>query len=126
MLMTGKEDKRLRRRLRIRRKVKGTAERPRLCVCKSLRHLNAQVIDDTADNGLGRTLAMVSTNTKENRASGKKSFANIATAKLVGRLIGEKARAAGIETVVFDRSGYPYHGVVKALAEAAREAGLKF
>jgi large subunit ribosomal protein L18 len=126
MLTTGNDSKRLRRRLRIRKKVIGTAERPRLCVCKTLKHLHVQVIDDSANDGLGRTVVTVTTNTKENRASGKKTFANVATAKLVGRLIGEKARAAGVETVVFDRSGFPYHGVVKALADAAREAGLKF
>ncbi len=121
MLSTGKE-KRQRRRWHIRKKVVGSAERPRLCVFKSLKHMYVQVIDDSQ----GRTLAAATTNTKSNKAGDKKSFCNLANAQQIGREVAEKAKAAGVETVVFDRSGYPYHGIVKTLADAAREAGLKF
>ncbi|MCX7963391.1 MAG: 50S ribosomal protein L18 [Candidatus Sumerlaea chitinivorans] len=122
MLTKDKYEKRLRRRLRIRKKISGTPERPRLCIYKSLRHLYGQLVDDTT----GHTLAFVTTNTKEFKAEGRKTFANIEYAKCLGKKIGEKAVAAGVTKVVFDRSGYPYHGVVKAFADAAREAGLKF
>ncbi|MBX7246512.1 MAG: 50S ribosomal protein L18 [Candidatus Sumerlaeaceae bacterium] len=111
-----------RRRMRIRKKVVGTAERPRLCVNKSLRHIYVQVIDDAA----GKTVASYTTNTKAAKAGDKKTFANIASAKVAGAEVAKRAIAAGVTAVVFDRGGYPYHGVVKALAEAAREAGLKF
>ena len=110
---------RMRRHLRIRKKVSGTTERPRLAVFRSLEHIYAQVIDDTA----GQTLVAASTLDKDLRdAAGKKSE----LAAKVGALIGERAKAAGIERVVFDRGGYQYHGRIKALAEAAREAGLDF
>jgi large subunit ribosomal protein L18 len=122
MLTQDKEVSRKRRRMRIRKKVSGTTDRPRLCVCKSLKHLYAQVVDDS----IGKTLTTATTNTKSNKASGKHSFANIASAKALGRQIAEKAKASGVTQVVFDRSGYPYHGIIKAIAEAAREAGLKF
>ena len=102
---------------RIRRKVRGTTERPRLCVFRSLKHIYAQVIDD----GEGRTLVAASSN-QEGQANG----GNLAGAKAVGKLIAERAQAKGIKKVVFDRGGYLYHGRVKALAEAAREAGLEF
>jgi large subunit ribosomal protein L18 len=102
---------------RIRRRISGTAERPRLAVFRSLKHIYAQVIDDTA----GRTLAAASSNEK-----GAVNGGNIAGAREIGKLVAERARAKGIEAVVFDRGGYLYHGRVKALAEAAREAGLKF
>jgi len=121
MLITGNE-KRQKRRWRIRKKVVGTAERPRLAVFKSSRHIYVQLIDDAA----GHTLAAATTNTKANKSGDKKSFCNVAGAQAVGREVAGKAKTAGIENVVFDRGGYPYHGVVKALAEAAREAGLKF
>lgn len=121
MLLTSKE-RRQKRRYRIRKKIVGTAERPRLSVFKSLKHLYVQVIDDA--NAV--TLAAATTNSKAAKADGKKSFANVNGAKALGREIAEKAKAAGVENVVFDRSGYPYHGVVKAIADAAREAGLKF
>lgn len=121
MLATGQE-KRQRRRWRIRKKVVGTAERPRLCMFKSSRHIYVQIIDDTA----GHTLAAATTNTKDAKSGGKKSFCNIPSAQQMGKAIAERAKSAGIESVVFDRSGYPYHGVVKALADSAREAGLKF
>jgi large subunit ribosomal protein L18 len=110
---------RLRVHHRIRRKVKGTAERPRLCVYRSLKNVYAQVIDDAQ----GRTL--VSASSKE-KGAGQPGGGNIAGAKAVGRLIAERAKARGIQKVVFDRGGYLYHGRVKALADAAREAGLEF
>jgi large subunit ribosomal protein L18 len=122
MLIKHKYELRERRKKRIRKKVSGTAERPRLCIYKSLRHLYAQIIDDS----VGKTLAAVTTNTKELKAEGRKTFANQDYAKRLGKAIAEKALAAGITQVVFDRSGYPYHGVVKAFADAAREGGLKF
>lgn len=107
--------------LRMRRKVVGTPERPRLCVFRSLQHIYAQVIDDRT----GRTLAAASSLDKEVRQQSK-GGGNIAAAKIVGRAIAERARSAGIAKVVFDRGGYKYHGRVQALAEAAREAGLGF
>jgi large subunit ribosomal protein L18 len=106
---------------RVRKTVQGTAERPRLSVFRSLKHIYAQVIDDLT----GRTLAAASTADKRVRA--QVSYGgNVAAAKMVGQAIAERARAAGVSQVVFDRGGYQYHGRVKALAEAAREAGLKF
>jgi large subunit ribosomal protein L18 len=104
---------------RLRRKVQGTPERPRLCVFRSLKHIYAQVIDDSG----GATLASASSG---GEGSAQASGGNLAGAKAVGRLIAERAKAKGIQKVVFDRGGYPYHGRVKALAEAAREAGLEF
>ena len=104
---------------RIRLKVAGTAERPRVCVFRSLKHIYAQVIDDVH----GQTLVAASS---DGEGSGLKTGGNIAAAKAVGRLIAERAKAKGIRKVVFDRGGYLYHGRVKALAEAAREAGLEF
>jgi ribosomal protein L18, bacterial type len=102
---------------RIRKKVRGSAERPRLAVYRSLNHIYAQVIDDDS----GKTLATASTS--EKTFSGK-SGGNIDAAKLVGTTIAERAVAAGISNVVFDRGGYVYHGRVKALLDATREAGL--
>lgn len=122
MLIKHKYELRERRKKRIRKKISGTPERPRLCIYKSLRHLYAQIVDDVA----GHTLAAATTNTKALKAEGRKTFANQEYAKRLGKEIAEKAKAAGITQVVFDRSGYPYHGVVKAFAEAAREGGLKF
>src|SRR5690349_2859981 len=122
MAVIGKQEKRDRRRMRIRKRVVGTAERPRMCIAKTLKHLYVQVIDDEA----GRTVAAVTTNTKAAKEGGRKSFANIESGTSLGREIAAKVKAAGVEAVVFDRSGYPYHGIVKAVAEAAREAGLKF
>lgn len=103
---------------RIRRKVTGTAERPRFAVHFSNQHVYAQLIDDTA----GRTLASASTMDK----SFEGNASNIASAQKVGQLMAERAQAANISDVVFDRGGHLYHGKVKALADAAREAGLKF
>ena len=112
---------RKRRHERVRNKVKGTASRPRLCVFRSLSHIYAQVIDDVA----GRTLAAASDIEKALAASrdGKKKT-DVAVA--VGELVAQRAREKGVEQVVFDRGGYRFHGRVKALAEAARKAGLRF
>ncbi|AFV12743.1 50S ribosomal protein L18 [Thermacetogenium phaeum DSM 12270] len=112
---------RKRKHLRVRKKVFGTPERPRLSVYKSLNHIYAQVIDDTK----GKTLAAASTLSPEIRGEvkGKK---NIAAAQMVGRLIAKKALERGIKKVVFDRGGYLYHGRIAALADAAREQGLDF
>jgi large subunit ribosomal protein L18 len=108
---------RLRRHRRVRSKVVGTAERPRLAVYRSNRGIAAQVIDDTA----GRTLAAASS---QDKSLAKAKRANAPAA--VGKLVAERAKDAGIATVVFDRGGYLYHGRVKALADAARENGLEF
>jgi large subunit ribosomal protein L18 len=105
----------------VRTRVVGTAERPRLCVYRSLDHIYAQIIDDRS----GRTIASGSSVDKETK-KGLKGGGNIASAKAVGKIIAERARAAGVVKVVFDRGGYKYHGRVKALADAAREAGLQF
>jgi large subunit ribosomal protein L18 len=102
---------------RIRRKVRGSTERPRLAVYRSLNHIYAQVIDDER----GQTLASASTTEKDLRGG---TGGNIEAAERVGRTIAERALAAGISSVVFDRGGYLYHGRVKALTDAAREAGL--
>lgn len=110
---------RLRRHRRVRKKVTGTPERPRLAVYRSNKHISAQVIDDTS----GHTLAAASTLEPELR-SGPTS--NKEAAAKVGRLVAERARAKGITRVVFDRGGFLYHGRVAALADAAREAGLEF
>jgi large subunit ribosomal protein L18 len=111
--------RRIHRRVRV--KVSGTAERPRLCVFRSSTHLYAQVIDDAA----GRTLVAASSVDKEMRKQ-MKGGGNVAAAKIVGQVVASRAKEKGIAQVVFDRGGYRYHGRVKALAEAAREAGLKF
>jgi len=107
--------------MRLRKKIAGTSARPRLSVHRSVRHIRAQVIDDRA----GRTLAAASSLDEGVRAQ-IRGGGNLAAAKVVGKMIAERARAQGIENVVFDRGGYRYHGRVQALAEAAREAGLKF
>jgi large subunit ribosomal protein L18 len=109
---------RLRIKSRIRRKVEGTTERPRLAVFRSLKHIYAQVIDDAS----GKTIASASSRDKDSSAKG----ANAAAAKAVGALIAKKAKDKGINRVVFDRGGYLYHGNIKALADAARENGLEF
>lgn len=111
----------MRRHQRVRRLVRGTAERPRLCVFKSLNHIYAQVIDDEA----GRTLVSASTLSKELTASGTR-VKKTEAAKAVGALVAERAKAANIQAVVFDRAGYPFHGRIKALASAARDRGLRF
>jgi large subunit ribosomal protein L18 len=104
-------------RKRIRRKVTGTSERPRLAVFKSLKHIYVQLIDDAS----GRTIVSASTH-DEGSAKGS----NTAAAKAVGALIAKKAKDKGVQQVVFDRGGYLYHGNIKALADAARENGLEF
>jgi len=116
-----REDKRLRRHRRVRGKVHGTAERPRLVVHRSINHLEAQVIDDVA----GRTLVGLSTNAPDLRARRSELNKTDASREL-GKAVAEKAKAAGVEKVVFDRGGYLYHGRVKAFAEGAREGGLDF
>jgi len=110
-----------RKHLRVRKKISGTPERPRLCVHRSLNHIYAQVIDDTH----GQTLVSASTLDKELQAKLKNS-GNREAAKQVGVLVAKRAKEKGIETIVFDRGGYIYHGRVKSLAEGAREGGLKF
>jgi large subunit ribosomal protein L18 len=104
---------------RIRLRVEGSEVRPRLAVFRSLNHIYAQVIDDAS----GRTLASASTVEKELRST---SSTKSDEAKVVGRLVAERAKAAGVERVVFDRAGFRYHGRIRSLAEAAREAGLEF
>lgn len=110
---------RLRRHGRVRKKIHGTAERPRLAVFRSNKHLVAQIIDDET----GRTLAAASTNEADLRDG---SGSSVASATKVGNLVAERAKAAGIDKVVFDRGGFMYHGRVAAIADAAREAGLEF
>ncbi len=117
MPRASKNDIRVRVHARIRSRVKGTQERPRLAVFRSLKHIYAQVIDDAK----GHTLAAAST-TEENG----KNCGNLAGAKSIGKLVAERAQDKGVKKVVFDRGGYQYHGRVKALADAAREAGLEF
>ena len=112
---------RQKRHRRARRGLSGTAQRPRLAVYRSLHHIAAQVIDDSR----GVTLATASTYEGELR-KGLKGTGNLQAASVVGRTLAERARSAGIQQVVFDRGGYIYHGSVKALAEAARAAGLQF
>jgi large subunit ribosomal protein L18 len=113
--------KRQRVHQRVRMTVSGTAERPRLCVYRSLDHIYAQVIDDRA----GKTLVSASSADKDTKKN-LKGGGNVAAAKVVGKIVAERAKAAGVSKVVFDRGGYKYHGRVKALADAAREAGLQF
>ena len=115
---TDRKMKRTRRHIRVRRKISGTAERPRLCVYRSNSNIFVQIIDDVA----GNTICQASTLDKEVKIK----HANKEAAKEVGALIAKRAKAKKVETVVFDRGGYIYHGVVKELAEAAREGGLKF
>jgi large subunit ribosomal protein L18 len=114
---------RLRRHARVRRKLSGTAERPRLAVHRSHRHISAQIIDDTS----GSTLASASSVESELRQRfGQGGGGNVAAAEAVGRLVGARAGEAGIRRVVFDRGGYAYHGRVAAVADGARAEGLEF
>jgi large subunit ribosomal protein L18 len=119
--MKTKEDIRLRIHRRIRKKIAGTPERPRLAVFRSQSHIYAQVIDD----GTGRTVCSASS-LDETLKKDSKRGANVASAKAVGTLIATRAKEKGVELVVFDRGGFQYHGRIKALADAAREGGLKF
>jgi large subunit ribosomal protein L18 len=114
-----RREARLRRHRRVRKKVLGTAARPRLAVFRSNKHISAQIIDDVA----GRTLASASTVETALRDA---ATGNTDGAKKVGQLVAERAKAAGVDQVVFDRGGYLYHGRVAALADAARESGLEF
>jgi large subunit ribosomal protein L18 len=114
------EKKQIRNRIhkRIRRKLRGTTERPRLAVFRSVAHIYAQVIDDAE----GKTLVSASSVDKGAKTNG----GNVAAAKKIGKLVAQRAKEKGISKVVFDRGGYHYHGRIKALADAAREAGLEF
>ena len=114
-----KRDARIRRHRRVRKQVRGTAARPRMAVYRSNRHINAQIIDDIS----GRTIVAASS-VETGVTTGGTS--NIAAATAVGKLLAERAKAAGIDKVVFDRGGFLYHGRVAAVADAAREAGLEF
>ncbi len=117
--MKSKKDKRQKIRYRIRKTIKGTADLPRLAVFRSNKQIYAQLIDDVAGN------TIVAASSKDKSLEGKK-VTKTEQAKLVGSLIGEKAKQAGVSAVKFDRGGFIFHGRVKALAEAARETGLKF
>ena len=119
--MKTKEDIRARIHSRIRKKLAGTPQRPRLAVFRSQGHIYAQVIDDDG----GKTLAAASSLDKDLKTQHKRG-SNLAAAKAVGSLIATRAKEKGIEAVVFDRGGFQYHGRIKALADAAREGGLKF
>jgi large subunit ribosomal protein L18 len=121
MKVKTREDIRTRIRERIRKKVRGTAERPRLAVFRSQSHIYAQVIDDDA----GGTLCAASSLDKDLRAGAKRG-SSVAVAKEVGALIASRAREKGVAAVIFDRGGFQYHGRVRALADAAREGGLRF
>lgn len=116
-----KVEARKRRHRRVRKKVMGMPQKPRLVVFKSLKHIYAQLVDDIA----GKTIASASTLDKDIR-SGNGNCSNVVSAKKVGAAIAQKALSKNITQVVFDRGGYKYHGCVKALADAAREQGLKF
>jgi len=118
MPQINKKEIRLRIHRRIRKKISGSTQRPRLAVFRSVKHIYAQVIDDAS----GHTVAAASSNEKGVSFNG----GNVAGAKEVGRLVAERAKEKGIKSVVFDRGGYLYHGRVKALADAAREGGLEF
>lgn len=115
--MSHKESSRLKKKLRIRNRVHGSTERPRLCIFRSARHIYAQIIDDVT----GKTIASASTVEVEGMKNANKD-----TATAIGKEIAKRAQAKNIKSVVFDRNGYLYHGRVKSLAEGAREAGLDF
>jgi len=116
-----REAHRRRIHVRMRKTLAGTPERPRLCVHRSSKHIRAQVIDDQ----MGRTIVSASSLDADVKAQ-IKGGGNVAASKVVGKIVAERAQAKGVDKVVFDRGGYQYHGRVKAVAEAAREAGLKF
>lgn len=118
MANISKNEKRLKRKIRIRKKVTGTAERPRLCVFRSSKHIYVQIIDDIA----GKTLVAASTVEKDFVKSGDKK----ASANTIGKLVAQRALENGIKKIVFDRNGFIYHGRLKALSDGAREAGLEF
>jgi len=116
-----KKQARLKRKLRIRKKLSGTPERPRLCVFRSAKHIYAQIIDDAK----GQTMVSISTLDPAVKGQGKFD-SKVAKAVFIGKLLGEKAVTMGIKKVVFDRNGFMYHGRVKAVSDGAREAGLDF
>lgn len=118
-----RESQRLKRHRRVRRKVFGTAERPRLVVHRSSKHIHGQVVDDTTGKVL---LGVSSTSPEFEKLRGKKDTTKTALSTAAGKALAEKAKKAGIETVVFDRGGYLYHGRVAAFADGAREGGLEF
>jgi len=113
-----KQDKRRRRKLHVRKRVNGTAEKPRLSVYRSAKHMYIQAIDDVSNS----TIATASTMEAEYRDMKN----NVENAKKIGQVLGKRLMEKKIETAVFDRNGYPYHGIVKAIADGVREAGLKF
>jgi len=115
-----KLEKRSRIRMRIRKKISGTAEKPRVAVFRSNKQIYAQVVDDN------KGVTILSVSSKEKEVAGQTGLKKTEQAKLVGKSLAEKCKEKGIENVVFDRSGYKYHGRVKSLADAAREGGLKF
>lgn len=119
---TVRRESRQRRHRRVRKKVHGTATRPRLCVYRSLKHIYAQVVDDQT----GRCLLTVSDLSQEVRSRLGDVKGKTGVSALVGEVVAEKVREMGIETIAFDRGGYIYHGRVKALADGARKGGLKF
>ncbi len=114
--------RRAKKALRVRSKVRGTAERPRLTVFRSLKHIYAQLIDDAS----GKTLAAASTKTKDIQEQLANAKSKVEKSAIVGEYLGKKALEQGLETVVFDKGWYKYHGRIKALADGARKAGLKF
>ncbi len=122
MITKNRVENRKRLKTHIRLRLTGTAERPRLAVYRSLRHVYAQIIDDAA----GKTIVSASDLSKDVREQVKGAKGQLSVAKQVGQFVAKKAVEKGVTSVVFDRSGYLYHGVVKALAEGAREGGLKF
>jgi large subunit ribosomal protein L18 len=117
---TGRNETRQRVHARIRKKLTGTEGRPRLNIYRSLNHIYAQIVDDS------KGVTLVSASTAEGKKGDRRSGGNVAASKQVGKTIAERAQAKGITQVVFDRGGYLYHGRVKALADAAREGGLRF
>ncbi|HOE64710.1 MAG TPA: 50S ribosomal protein L18 [Candidatus Sumerlaeota bacterium] len=122
-----KRTKELRRKIRhyrIRKRIIGSADRPRICVHKSLKHLYISVLDDATKPEGSIAIMNLTTNTKANKAGDKKSFCNVANAKTLGLAAGKALLEKGIKQAVFDRAGYRYHGCVKAIAEAVREAGV--
>ena len=120
-LVNPKQKARLKRKKRIRKKISGTAQRPRLCVFRSARHIYAQVIDDLSGNTLVTASSLESAFKTEGKFESK-----VAAAAFVGKLVGQRTIERGIGEVVFDRNGFLYHGRIKAVSEGAREAGLKF
>jgi large subunit ribosomal protein L18 len=121
-----REQARRRRQERVRKKVRGTPDRPRLSVFKSARHIYGQLIDDVHGHTLAAASSLSPSFRERVQSIEKASAGNVSGAKIVGELIAEQARAKGIVQIVFDRNGFLYHGRVKALAEGAREAGLQF